>query len=942
MSDHCSIVVTLKTKFLLQSNPSDSYRYIDKPRRVQWNENISLSFERFLQDVNSRKFLSDFDLEAAAVCSQMSLDTAVSSLAGFIVGTAVQAAGPALGVSKPNVPKRQQGRSWKFCKKSKRYKKPKWFDESCHSVQKQIRLTSKLLRNQPGNPYLRKKLLEESKIFKKLRKHKQKQFVDHMFSELDQLHQSNPKGYMDLVKSMRDGSFDKPVSDSTSYVSPEKWREHFKGLLGPQIPSSPTEDVLIDYVRQHCQGAKSELDRPFTRTELLTAISGLANNKSISFDRVSNEMLKVSKLIIANQLLALFNRILVCSIYPTVWKDNILTPLHKSDSLEDPSNFRGLAVGSCLGKLFNKLLQRRLEQKCVKENLIHVCQGSGRKGSRTSDHLLIVRFLIDKYVKNGKDRLFACFFDIRKAFDSVPRNLLFYTLLKDYKIGGNFLKILQEIYSQNQIFIKVSEGLCQPFSTTVGVLQGEVNSPLLFNIFVNKISEVFDQSCDPVTINDSDQNCLLWADDLFVVSQTATGLQNCINKVNNFYKSLGLELNIKKTKIMIFNKSGKVLTGYNFLLADTNIEVTDCYQYLGIKIRPSGSFTLAVEELCAKSRRAWFSISNLIYKDKRMPVSRAFQLFDSLVTPVALYASEFWFPLILSKKSFNGLSDLMSCWESFKCETVNQQCSRILLSVHKKASRLAVLGDLGRYPLAINALTQCLNYRLNLVRKPASSLVGLAMAEMRSMASEGVDCWLGRVNKINNIIKLPKIYYNKVSGHKILKCVRSKFDRYWLDQIKSVRVGPDGVEHNKLLTYSSFKSHFGTEPYITLVRNRSQRCHLTRLRVSAHRLSCEVLRYRRPPVPREQRYCAYCPPVPGTGARPLDTESHCVTQCVVGQEDRVNLYESLSSRNSIFVNLTDNEKFKVLVCPVNPTDCKVLNRFLQKQFADRDKIDSGE
>ena len=73
----------------------------------------------------------------------------------------------------------------------------------------------------------------------------------------------------------------------------------------------------------------------------------------------------------------------------------------------------------------------------------------------------------------------------------MPRNLLFYTLLKDYNIGGNFLKILQNNYAGNNIYIKLSESLCEPFVSTVGVLQGETNSPLLFNLFVNKISEVF-------------------------------------------------------------------------------------------------------------------------------------------------------------------------------------------------------------------------------------------------------------------------------------------------------------------------------------------------------------------------------------------------------------------------------------------------------------------
>ena len=98
------------------------------------------------------------------------------------------------------------------------------------------------------------------------------------------------------------------------------------------------------------------------------------------------------------------------------------------------------------------------------------------------------------------------------------------------------------------------------------------------------------------------------------------------------------------------------------------IEVAESYQYLGVKLRPSGSFTEASLELCAKARRAWFSLSKIIYKDKRIPVNRAFQLFDSLVSPVALYGSELWFPYILPKKSFLGKTNLLTSWESFKCE----------------------------------------------------------------------------------------------------------------------------------------------------------------------------------------------------------------------------------------------------------------------------------
>ena len=219
--------------------------------------------------------------------------------------------------------------------------------------------------------------------------------------------------------------------------------------LGPTIQQSPSNDEMLLFIKQNCDKSLSCLDQPFSRTELLATISSLRNNKAISFDIVSNEMLKTSKLVIVSQVLTIFNTILSSTVYPSIWKKSILTPIHKAGSQNDQSNFRGVAVNYCLGKLINKLLQSQLENKCIKEGLINNSQGSGKRGSRTADHLMVIKFLIDKYVILGGKKLYACFFDIRRAYDTVPRIHLFYSLLKDYQIGGNFLKILQEMYTQN-------------------------------------------------------------------------------------------------------------------------------------------------------------------------------------------------------------------------------------------------------------------------------------------------------------------------------------------------------------------------------------------------------------------------------------------------------------------------------------------------------------
>ena len=527
-----------------------------------------------------------------------------------------------------------------------------------------------------------------------------------MFLELDSISKNNPKGYMDLIKSMRDGNFDREVSDDTSGISPQEWFTHFSQLLSKNVnPDLDRENQ--EYIDTHSESFKTEIDVPFTKSELLKGLKGLKNNKASSFDQISNEMLKVGGTIIFDPLLKLFNSILGCSVYPSAWKYDILNPIHKSGVKDDPNNFRGIAIASCFGKLFTTLLRNRLQNLCDKNNFISRFQGSGKCGSRTADNHMIIRFLIDKIVKGEKKKLYCCFVDIKKAFDFTNRKKLYSNLLKDYKIGGGFIKLLMQIYTDHKVFVRLSSGLLQPITTTIGLKQGCCLSGLLFNLFVNKLPSILDASCDPYSILDENMSCLLWADDLLIMSRSAKGLQTAINKTKMFYDSLGLEVNQSKSKVMIFNARGLKLDKvpeHQFFIGNNHVEVVNTYQYLGINLKPSGSMQYAVSELADKASRAWFAISNVLYKHKRLPVSCAFQLFDSLIRPVALFSCEFWLPTILSKKSFDSKDNLLKSWETLRCEVLNQKLCRLLLSVHKRCSRLATMCELGRYPLPISSI----------------------------------------------------------------------------------------------------------------------------------------------------------------------------------------------------------------------------------------------
>ena len=118
----------------------------------------------------------------------------------------------------------------------------------------------------------------------------------------------------------------------------------------------------------------------------------------------------------------------------------------------DPADYRGICVSSCLGKLFRCISNQRLLEHIMSLNTLHLqkSQIGFLPNNRTADHVVAPRTLIDKYVHNHKEKMYACFVGFKKAFDSIWHVGLLHELLQ-ITVGGCFHNLIK---SFNLLFIQ--------------------------------------------------------------------------------------------------------------------------------------------------------------------------------------------------------------------------------------------------------------------------------------------------------------------------------------------------------------------------------------------------------------------------------------------------------------------------------------------------------
>ena len=174
-----------------------------------------------------------------------------------------------------------------------------------------------------------------------------------------------------------------------------------------------------------------------------------------------------------------------------------------------------------------------------------------------------------------------------------------------------------------------------------------------------------------------------------LLSETKNGLQYQINSLSQFCNVNEISINVNKTKCLCFNKSGKLIRN---CLNASGVQIEDVKEikYLGFVICVTGSPKKGLFDLRDRARKAFYKLKQALGTAFYRNITLTIKLFDTLIKPILMYASDFW-----GMSKFNTL-------EKNPCESLHIELCKQLLGVSSNVSHVASLLELGRVPISFD------------------------------------------------------------------------------------------------------------------------------------------------------------------------------------------------------------------------------------------------
>jgi hypothetical protein len=415
----------------------------------------------------------------------------------------------------------------------------------------------------------------------------------------------------------------------------------------------------------------------------------------------------------------------------------VLIPLFKGkgDRLQ-PNSYRGISLLSLPGKVYVHILHQRIRAHLDSQLL--EAQHGFREGRGTGGALFSMRRLAELARDYGKP-LHAAFVDLRAAFDSVNRDVLWQLLLAR-GVAPKLVQLIQDLYQGCKASVRTGGQTSAPFPVHTGVRQGCPMSPTLFNVYIDFVTRLVAQQCQEQGVHGysfaytlhGQLNLvpatadlvtailmLLYADDLVLLCDDSARLHTALRLFESTAATWGLQLNHAKTKFMVFGGEGPAAApapaaegagpagqpADSIVLAHGQVQRVQEFSYLGSLLHSTGGQQPDISSRLTAAGHVFRRLRSVL-TSRHISLGTRVRIYKAIVVPTLLYgAAESWAPTQAQQQQLDVFKTtrlrIMTrdpCFDetAIRNEDLYQKTQQIAISSLLRKHRLRWLGHLAR------------------------------------------------------------------------------------------------------------------------------------------------------------------------------------------------------------------------------------------------------